>query len=266
MSFDRRWLDEQGSEDSHGRALWALGICVGRSPCRSFQVLAGQTLRAGPAGGDGVHLAARLGLQPARHPRIPAPAQRRPPRQPDPRNADRAARCDALDGTPRTGLAVVRGGAHLRQRQARPRPDSQRPRHGPTRRSSRRGLQRPALAGRRCRPPRTATSGPSAATASTRAAAPRANFDQQPIEAQAMVSACLEAYRATADCLVVRTGPARLRLVPRPQRSGPGTLLPRNRRLPRRPARGPGQPEPGRRIDARLPALARGNAPCAEHR
>ena len=27
----------------------------------------------------------------------------------------------------------------------------------------------------------------------------RANFDQQPVEAQAMVSACLEAYRATSD-------------------------------------------------------------------
>jgi hypothetical protein len=27
MSFDRRWLEEQGSEDSHGRALWALGEC-----------------------------------------------------------------------------------------------------------------------------------------------------------------------------------------------------------------------------------------------
>jgi hypothetical protein len=28
MSFDRRWLEEVGSEDSHGRALWALGECV----------------------------------------------------------------------------------------------------------------------------------------------------------------------------------------------------------------------------------------------
>ena len=27
----------------------------------------------------------------------------------------------------------------------------------------------------------------------------RANFDQQPVEAQAMMSACLEAYRATSD-------------------------------------------------------------------
>ena len=31
MSYDRRWLEEVGSEDSHGRALWALGTCVGRS-------------------------------------------------------------------------------------------------------------------------------------------------------------------------------------------------------------------------------------------
>ena len=26
MSYDRRWLDRIGSEDSHGRALWALGV------------------------------------------------------------------------------------------------------------------------------------------------------------------------------------------------------------------------------------------------
>ena len=31
LGFDRRWLEEVGSEDSHGRALWALGTCVGRS-------------------------------------------------------------------------------------------------------------------------------------------------------------------------------------------------------------------------------------------
>jgi glycosyltransferase involved in cell wall biosynthesis len=28
MSFDRRWLEPSGSEDSHGRALWALGVCA----------------------------------------------------------------------------------------------------------------------------------------------------------------------------------------------------------------------------------------------
>jgi len=42
MSFDRRWLDAHGSEDCHGRALWALGTGVGRSPIRGFQMLAGQ--------------------------------------------------------------------------------------------------------------------------------------------------------------------------------------------------------------------------------
>ena len=81
-----------------------------------------------------------------------------------------------------------------------------------------------------------------------------------------MVSACLEAYRATVGRLVVRAGPARLRLVPRLERSGAGTVLPEHRRLPRRAARGPGQPEPGRRIDAGLPALAGGNAAHAKRR
>lgn len=28
MGFDRTWLEEQGSEDSHGRTLWALGQCA----------------------------------------------------------------------------------------------------------------------------------------------------------------------------------------------------------------------------------------------
>jgi glycosyltransferase involved in cell wall biosynthesis len=50
MSFDRRWIDDQGSEDCQGRALWALGIGVGRSPFRSFQMMAGQLFaRALPA-------------------------------------------------------------------------------------------------------------------------------------------------------------------------------------------------------------------------
>lgn len=31
MSFDRRWLEEVGSDDCQGRAVWALGACVGRS-------------------------------------------------------------------------------------------------------------------------------------------------------------------------------------------------------------------------------------------
>lgn len=42
MSFDRRWLEETGSEDCHGRALWALGVCVAEAGQDSFQMLAAQ--------------------------------------------------------------------------------------------------------------------------------------------------------------------------------------------------------------------------------
>jgi glycosyltransferase involved in cell wall biosynthesis len=42
LGFSHHWLDEQGSEDCQGRALWALGIGVGRSPFRGFQMMAGQ--------------------------------------------------------------------------------------------------------------------------------------------------------------------------------------------------------------------------------
>jgi hypothetical protein len=36
MSYDRRWLEESGSEDSHGRTLWALAECARKDtdPCR----------------------------------------------------------------------------------------------------------------------------------------------------------------------------------------------------------------------------------------
>jgi len=40
LSIERRWLDEEGSEDCHGRAIWALGTAVGRSPDWSSQTKA----------------------------------------------------------------------------------------------------------------------------------------------------------------------------------------------------------------------------------
>lgn len=39
MSYDRRWLEPRGSEDSHGRALWSLGECAavaGHGPRRDW--------------------------------------------------------------------------------------------------------------------------------------------------------------------------------------------------------------------------------------
>jgi glycosyltransferase involved in cell wall biosynthesis len=40
MSYDRRWLETVGSEDSQGRALWALGTCVGRTQRRELRAWA----------------------------------------------------------------------------------------------------------------------------------------------------------------------------------------------------------------------------------
>jgi glycosyltransferase involved in cell wall biosynthesis len=42
LSYDRRWLEDCGSEDSHGRALWALGSVLGRSKSRKLRSVAGQ--------------------------------------------------------------------------------------------------------------------------------------------------------------------------------------------------------------------------------
>lgn len=40
MSYDRRWLEDIGSEDSQGRALWALGTAVGHSRNEGHRALA----------------------------------------------------------------------------------------------------------------------------------------------------------------------------------------------------------------------------------
>jgi glycosyltransferase involved in cell wall biosynthesis len=42
LSYERRWLEDCGSEDSHGRALWALGSVLARSKSRKLRSVAGQ--------------------------------------------------------------------------------------------------------------------------------------------------------------------------------------------------------------------------------
>jgi glycosyltransferase involved in cell wall biosynthesis len=46
MSHSRQWQEEQGSEDSHGRALWALGTVVGCSADPGRHSLAGELFHA----------------------------------------------------------------------------------------------------------------------------------------------------------------------------------------------------------------------------
>jgi glycosyltransferase involved in cell wall biosynthesis len=42
LNFDRSWCEDVGSEETHGYALWALGTCIGRSKNEGFQGAAGQ--------------------------------------------------------------------------------------------------------------------------------------------------------------------------------------------------------------------------------
>jgi len=46
MSFDHRWQDETGSEDCHGRAVWALGSVLGESGREGLRGAAGLLLEA----------------------------------------------------------------------------------------------------------------------------------------------------------------------------------------------------------------------------
>jgi glycosyltransferase involved in cell wall biosynthesis len=42
MDYQRNWLEASGSDDSHGRALWALGTVLGRSNTAALQSMAGR--------------------------------------------------------------------------------------------------------------------------------------------------------------------------------------------------------------------------------
>lgn len=42
LSYERQWLESEGSEDSHGRALWSLGTVLGRSKSADLRGTAGR--------------------------------------------------------------------------------------------------------------------------------------------------------------------------------------------------------------------------------
>jgi glycosyltransferase involved in cell wall biosynthesis len=196
LSFDRHWLDPQGSEDCHARALWAFGVGVGGSAYRSFQVMAGQLFVDA----------------------LPAVAQFSSPR----------AWAFALIGiheylrrlsgdsfVNQTRECLIRRLMDLYDRSATPdwpwfeqelSYDNAKLAHALilTGRATRqtavfdRGIETLRWLVRM----QTAENGhfrPIGSNGFFRRGGVRANFDQQPVEAQAMLSACLEAYRSTSD-------------------------------------------------------------------
>ena len=196
LSFDRRWLDAQGSEDCQARALWALGMGVGRSPYRSFQIMAGQLFalalpalteftspRAWAFGLIGIHeYLRRLGgdslVNQTRETltfRLMELLERNC--QPDWCWFERELSYDNA----KLAHALIVSGHATGQRAV---------------------LELGLKALRWLTELQTSENGhfrPIGTNGFYRRGGPRANFDQQPIEAQSTVSACLDAYRATSD-------------------------------------------------------------------
>jgi glycosyltransferase involved in cell wall biosynthesis len=196
LSFDRRWLDEIGSEDCHARAIWALGVTVGRSSYRSFQIMAGQLFtqalppvtefsspRAWAFALFGIHeyLKRLSGDRAASQARealtlklmdiLDRASKPDWPWFEEELTYDNARLAHALI---QSGHATTNGAVFERGLQTlRWLVEVQTSDHGHFR--------------------------PVGSNGFYRRGGPRANFDQQPIEAHAMVSACLEAYRATQD-------------------------------------------------------------------
>jgi hypothetical protein len=196
LSFDRRWLDPQGSEDCNARALWALGVGVGGSSHRSFQVMAGQLFvealppllqfsspRAWAFGLLGIHdylrrLSGDSFVRQSRETLILRMMDL----------YDRAATPDwpwfehelSYDNAKIAHALIVSGRATGQKAVLE------------------RGIQTLRwLVGLQ-----TSEAGhfrPIGSNGFYRRDGARANFDQQPVEAQAMMSACLEAYRSTSD-------------------------------------------------------------------
>jgi hypothetical protein len=196
MSFDRRWLDPHGSEDCHGRALWALGIGVGHSPLRSFQMMAGQLFalalpaltsftspRAWAFGLIGIHeyLRRLSGDSLVNQARETLTARLMD-------LFERNVRHDwcwfeqelSYDNAKLAHALILSGHAT----------------------GDEKAIERGLHALRWLNDLQISEKGhfrPIGSNGFYRRGGERAHFDQQPIEAQAMVSACLEAYRTTAD-------------------------------------------------------------------
>ncbi len=198
MDRDRKWLEAQGSDDSQGRALWALGILLGRAAPTSAHAAASDAFRRGlPAllkmGSPRAWAFALIGLHEylrrfadddaARHARDELAkrllALHRASRSETwPWCEDSVTYCNAalpqallLGGEGMGDPEMIRAGLESLAWLARLHGADADPGHfvpvGSNGFYTRRGL--------------------------------RARYDQQPVEAHAAVSACLEAYRITGD-------------------------------------------------------------------
>ncbi len=81
MSYDRQWLEESGSEDSHARTLWALAECARRDTDPSRRRWAASLFKAALPAAEIIPISAGLGLHPVRVGRLLRKSRRRHQRQ-----------------------------------------------------------------------------------------------------------------------------------------------------------------------------------------
>jgi glycosyltransferase involved in cell wall biosynthesis len=201
MSFERRWLDAPGSEDCHGRALWALGMAAGRSTHRGFRVLAAQLFgQALPAAAGFTWPRAWAFTLLGIHEYLRRMNGERPVLQ----------LREALAGRLEAALATARtpDWVWFEDMLAY---DNAKLSHALI--TSGRAMDRPEMVERGLETLRwlmeVQTSEndhfrPIGSNGWWRRGGPRAAFDQQPVEAHATVSACLAAYRTTSDAVWLR--------------------------------------------------------------
>ena len=198
MDYQRRWLEGSGSDDSHGRALWALGTVLGRSNTPGLQSMAGRAFeQALPAILDTTSPRAWAFALIGIHEYLRRYSGDRRASQVREELAGRllilyqSNRSDAWrwyeDGLTYCNAALPQAMLMCGQWI----PNNAMTEAGLESLSWLADLQRADVAGGHFVP--------IGSNGFYQRGGERARFDQQPVEAQAMVSACLEAYRATSD-------------------------------------------------------------------
>lgn len=198
MSHGRQWLEDAGSEDSHGRALWALGVGSARSRNEGRGRLSAQLFERGLAvvesfGSPRAWAFALLGIHEYIQ-KFPDSLEARAAREVLTGNLVTLWKNCATEDWPwfeasatydnaRLCQAVILGSLFM--------PNSEALDIGLKSLSWLASIQRTQAGHFR----------PIGSNGFYVRDGARADFDQQPVEAQAMVSACLEAYRVTQDTM-----------------------------------------------------------------
>jgi glycosyltransferase involved in cell wall biosynthesis len=195
LGYDRRWQEDAGAEDSHGRALWGLGSVVGTSHDEAFVALAmnlfEMALPAVEAFSSPRAWAYTLIGVCSYIKRFPGASNARRVRDALAQRLLETYRSGATDDWPWFERSLAYGNARLSQALIRAGADI--------------GNEEMSAAGLRSLDwlvrVQTAEAGNFSPIPNTgwQRGTPRPRFDQQPIEAQCMVEACFRAWRVTGE-------------------------------------------------------------------